>query len=213
MPVLDAPPIRSLEELRHSPLLPEAIRFLQSLWEEEQQARRQFYDDITDDVKAEFIEGEIIVHSPARLLHSELRWQIETLLRMLVKDHQLGGQVLSEKACCHFPRNSYEPDVVYFGPDKAARLKPETVIFPIPDLAIEILSDSTEKRDRGVKFEDYESHGVAEYWIIDAEKPVLEQYVIGENDRYELRVKSATGDLISPVLGGLTLSIKDLLKR
>ena len=177
------------------------------------QARRQFYDDISDDVKAEFIEGEIIVHSPARLLHSELRWQIETLLRMLVRDHQLGGQVLSEKACCHFPRNSYEPDVVYFGLEKAARLKPETVIFPVPDLAIEILSESTEKRDRGVKFEDNETHGVAEYWIIDAEKPVLEQYAIGEDGRYELRVKSGTGELISPVLGGLTLSIKDLLKR
>jgi Uma2 family endonuclease len=213
MSVLVAPPIRSLEELRHSPALPEAIRFLQSLWEEEQQARRQFYDDISDDVKAEFIEGEIIVHSPARLLHSELRWQIETLLRMLVREHRLGGQVLSEKACCHFPRNSYEPDVVYFGPEKTARLKPETVIFPIPDLAIEILSESTEKRDRGVKFEDYETHGVVEYWIIEAEKPVLEQYVIGQDGHYELRVKSATGELVSPVLGGLTLSIKDLLKK
>ncbi|TDU81226.1 Uma2 family endonuclease [Prosthecobacter fusiformis] len=213
MSALVAPPIRSLEELRHSPALPEAIRFLQSLWEEEQQARKQFYDDITDEVKAEFIEGEIIVHSPARLQHLETRDHIHFLLRSLVMHHQLGGKVLGEKACCHFPRNSYEPDVVYFGPEKTTLLKPETVIFPIPDLAIEILSDSTEKRDRGVKFEDYETHGVTEYWIIDAEKCVLEQYVRGEDNRYELQVKSGTGDLVSPVLGGLTISIRDLLQK
>ncbi len=212
MSALAAPPIRSLEELRHSPALPEAIRFLQSLWEEEQLARKKFYQDITDDVKAEFIDGEIIVHSPARLSHLETRDQVHFFLRTLVEHHHLGGKVLGEKACCHFPRNSYEPDVVYFGPEKTARLKPETVIFPIPDLAVEILSYSTEKRDRGVKFEDYEAHGVGEYWIIDADRLILEQYVPGDDGKYELRMKSSSGDLVSPVLGGQAIPLKDLLK-
>lgn len=153
------------------------------------------------------------MHSPARLLHSEIRWQIETLLRSLVRGHQLGGQVLGEKACCHFPRNSYEPDVVYFGPEKTAKLKPETVVFPVPDLAVEILSDSTAKRDRGIKFEDYETHGVSEYWIVDAETCVLEQYVLGANGRFGLVIKSGSGDLVSAVLGNLTISIRELLKK
>ncbi len=210
MSAVASPPIPSLDELRHSLRLPEAIRILQSFWEEEQRARLRFYDEITDDVKAEFIDGEIVVHSPARLAHLELRDQIHFFLRELVQKLNLGGKVLGEKACCHFPRNSYEPDVVYFGPAKTANLKPETVIFPIPDLAVEILSDSTAKRDRGVKSQDYEANGVAEYWIVDAETAVLEQYVRGEDGKYELRIKSGSGELKSPVLGGQVISIKAL---
>lgn len=48
--------------------------------------------------------------------------------------------------------------------------------FPIPDLAVEVLSRSAEQRDRGVKFEDYAVHGVGEYWIIDAQSQAVEQY-------------------------------------
>lgn len=210
---LAAPPIPQLEDLRHSPALPEAIRYLQSLLDEEEKARRRFYEDITDDVKAEFIEGEIIVHSPARLGHLETRDQIHFYLRELVQHHNLGGKVLGEKACCHFPRNSYEPDVVYFGTAKAAKLNSETVIFPIPDLAVEILSDSTAKRDRGVKFQDYEMHGVTEYWIVDADSCVIEQYVIGSSGTYELRTKSSGGELVSPVLGNTVIGIRALFGK
>jgi Uma2 family endonuclease len=128
----------------------------------------------------------------------------------LVIASELGGQVLIEKACCHFPRNSYAPDVVYFGPDKAAKLNGETVIFPIPDLAVEILSESTARIDRGVKFQDYETHGVGEYWIVDADAQVIEQYVRDREARFELRIKSGSGHLVSPVLGGVEISIPRL---
>ena len=53
---------------------------------------------------------------------------------------------------------------------------------------VEILSKSTEKKDRGVKFNDYESHNVEEYWIIDTNKKVIEQYLL-QKGRYELIVK------------------------
>ncbi len=39
--------------------------------------------------------------------------------------------------------------------------------FPAPDLIVEVLSESTEANDRGIKFEDYAAHGVVEYWIVD----------------------------------------------
>ena len=53
-------------------------------------------------------------------------------------------------------------------------LTPDTMKFPVPDLAVEALSQSTEARDRGVKLEDFSSHGVAEYWIIDADEMIVE---------------------------------------
>ena len=41
--------------------------------------------------------------------------------------------------------------------------------FPVPDLAVEILSSNV-RHDREIKFKDYQTHGVAEYWIIDPVK-------------------------------------------
>ncbi|GAB2598351.1 Uma2 family endonuclease [Spirosoma areae] len=39
--------------------------------------------------------------------------------------------------------------------------------LPAPDLVIEVLSKSTARRDRGVKFTDYAANGIAEYWIVN----------------------------------------------
>ena len=92
-------------------------------------------------------------------------------------------------------------NVIFFGTGKAAQLRPKTRKFPIPDFAIEILSDSTVKRDRGVKFEDYEAHGLREYWIINPDRRELEQYVL-EKARYVLRMKSRTGEVASVAIKG-----------
>jgi len=67
--------------------------------------------------------------------------------------------------------------------------------FPSPDLIVEILSDSTEKIDRGIKFEDYAQHGIKEYWIIDAEKQLVEQYVL-EGHNYLLKHRAHNQEII-----------------
>ena len=94
-----------------------------------------------------------------------------------------------EKALCTFPRNDYEPDVVFFGPAKAALIEPATMKFPIPDFICEVLSPSTELYDRGVKFRDFEAHAVSEYWLIDPERETVEQY-LPRDGSYELALKS-----------------------
>ena len=37
----------------------------------------------------------------------------------------------------------------------------------VPDLAVEVVSESTEQKDLEVKRHEYASAGVAEYWIVD----------------------------------------------
>ncbi|MEQ1826233.1 MAG: Uma2 family endonuclease [Pirellula sp.] len=195
---------RLIEPLRHSPQLPQAIAILQL--EAERKRREQFYHDMTPDQKIEFIEGEVVLHSPARNRHLDVTGKVFQLLNIFVALHGI-GQVKSEKCLCVFPRNDYEPDVVFFGLDKSASLTPDTMKFPVPDLAIEVLSQSTEDRDRGVKFEDFSSNGVAEYWIIDADELIVEQYLLN-NGEYRLALKSGSGTLKSQVILGFAISIE-----
>ena len=202
---------RLIEPLRHSPLLPAVIQRLQKHIAGEQFKREQFYDEMTPNQKIEFIDGEVVLHSPARNRHLEVTMFVASLLRTFVDLHQL-GVVRVEKCLCAFPRNDYEPDVVFFGKAKAATLTAETLKFPVPDLIVEVLSESTQQNDRGVKFEDYAANDVGEYWIVDADNATIEQYLLHDG-QYELCVKSTTGKLTSRVLVGLTVDIESLFDR
>ena len=50
--------------LIQSPKLQEHFSKLTNYIKEEQQKRKDFYDFVTEDIKAEFINGEVIIHSP-----------------------------------------------------------------------------------------------------------------------------------------------------
>ena len=195
-----------LAPLRHSPQLIEAVDLLQEQLRAERQRRTQFYAEMTREQKIEFIDGEAILHSPAKNVHLDVTANIAQLLRTYASLRQL-GEVKIEKCLCVFPRNDYEPDVVFFRHAKAGALQPNTMKFPIPDLIVEVLSESTEARDRGVKFEDYQAHGVGEYWIVDAERAVVEQYLL-RSGAYELVLKSGSGELCSEVVPGLVVPVR-----
>jgi Uma2 family endonuclease len=195
------PPIAELlAPIQSSPFLPEVVDRLSSMLAAERQRRNKFYEEMTPEMKVEFIDGEVILHSPARNQHLDVTYNVATLVGSYVRLKNL-SEVKIEKCLVVFPRNDYEPDIVFFGPAKAATLKQDTMKFPVPDLIVEVLSESTEERDRGVKFQDYEAHGVQEYWIVDAGRGLIEQHVLA-GERYELRMKSGSGTLVSEAIPG-----------
>lgn len=155
------------------------IERAQAILADEAQRRRSFREWLRDDVKAEFINGEVIMHSPVKRRHLEATQNLLTLLRVYVHLHDLGA-VDSEKALVGLTRNDYEPDLCYWNGETAASFQDDQMEHPAPDLIVEILSKSTTGRDRGVKFEDYAAHGVLEYWIIDPVRKSLEQYQLDE---------------------------------
>lgn len=72
---------------------------------------------------------------------------------------------------------------------------------------VEVLSDSTESNDRGIKMTDYEAHGVAEYWLIDPAEQTVEQYFL-QNGRYKLHLKTAQGTIESRVVVGFVIEVR-----
>jgi len=155
------------------------IERVQAILANEATRRRAFREWLRDDVKAEFINGEIIMHSPVKRRHLNATKYLENLLLNFVMRHDL-GTVDSEKALIGLTRNDYEPDICYWNTETAASFEDDQMEHPAPDLIVEILSKSTTGRDRGVKFEDYSAHGVNEYWIIDPVRKSVEQYQLDE---------------------------------
>tara|TARA_Y100001934_G_scaffold82223_1_gene101981 strand:+ start:4865 stop:5518 length:654 start_codon:yes stop_codon:yes gene_type:complete len=194
-----------IAELLESTALPDIVEELSDRLARERGARAKFYDGIDEGTKAEFINGEVVTHSPDRAKHIGVRGNLENLISNYVRIHRC-GTTLSEKALCVFPRNDYMPDICFWLPEKAASIEADTRKFPQPDFVVEILSASTEAKDRGQKLEDFECHGVGEYWIIDADKQMLEQYVAREG-RFQLALKSGSGEVSSEVIKEFKIAI------
>jgi Uma2 family endonuclease len=196
----------TISTILDSPEAPAIVAQLQSTLEAERQRRQQFYLDIDDATKAEFINGEIVVHSPVKKEHSDASKFLFKILDTFVQVAQLGWAGY-EKVMSAFTRNDYEPDLVFFGRKKSDTFKKGQWKYPVPDFVVEILSDSTEQRDRGVKFQDFESHGVPEYWIIDPIEETVEQYFLHEG-RYKLLLKAGQGAIESRVITGFSIDIR-----
>ncbi len=204
------PPVTVImQQLFRSPLLP--VRELQSRLQAEQIRRERFYEEMSEEQKVEFINGEVIVQTPAQLRHTTAGRNLLTLLDTYVSKHNL-GYVGYEKVLVTLTRNDYEPDIVYFGPEKARTLEPEQTKFPAPDIVVEVLSPSTESIDRGVKFLDYAAHGITEYWIIDPQTEIFEQYVL-QGEAYQLRRKTDSGIIRSVVLEGFAMPVRAIFDQ
>lgn len=189
-----------------SPSAPQLAAHLNAALAEEKSRRLHFYKEIDDDVKAEFINGEVVIHSPVKKEHTDAVGFLYKMLDTYVRLQQL-GYVGYEKVMIALSRNDYEPDVVYFGPEKAHDFQKGHWKYPAPDLAVEVVSEGTELRDRGVKMEDYAAHGVGEYWIIDPVEESVEQYILHDG-RYKLHLKAGQGPISSVVVRGFAIEIR-----
>ncbi len=193
------------QDLIDSPLLPRIVETLTAVVEQERRARAEFYATVRDDQKAEFINGEVIYHSPAKHRHNRLSTHIVRLLANYVHEHQLGF-VAVEKAMISLTRNDYEPDICFWTASRAATFDPDLMHYPAPDFVVEIPSRSTAARDRGVKREDYAAHGVREYWIVDPVGHAIEQYVL-EGDCFALVTTKGEGTITSVAVPGWAFDV------
>jgi len=51
-----------------------------------------------------------------------------------------------------------------------------------PDMVVEILSPSTSRYDRTLKFNTYKKAGIIEYWVIDPETKTLAVHILKDNE-------------------------------
>lgn len=200
--------IEQILDLADAPLLYQQIG---NKLAEERVRREKFYNratnrSIDESMKVEFINGEIIVHSPVMKRHNEANGLLFHLLDIHVRKNKLGF-VGIEKIMVVFTRNDYEPDLVFFNNDKAEDFQSTQTLFPVPDFVVEVLSNGTKKYDRGIKYDDYETHKVKEYWIIDPDNEVVEQYILKE-DVYEWVYKSSQGMIKSEVVKDFEIPIR-----
>ncbi len=195
-----------LEQLIDSPRLILFQREIEQVLDTEQIRREHFIETMPDTGKIEFINGQVVVQSPSQLNEILASQHFFVLLDVYVDSRNLGFVGL-EKMLISLTRNDYEPDICFFSREVADAFTPKQMRFPAPDFIAEVLSDSTARNDRGVKFDDYAAHGVAEYWLIDPQDEIVEQY-FSDGSHYNLAYKVGSGVLTSRVVAGFTIPVQ-----
>ena len=106
--------------------------------------------------------------------------------------------------------NVLQPDVVFFRRERRHLLSDWGPARVRPDLAVEVLSPSTQSRDRGRKMEILTRFGLPEYWIIDPAKNTIEIYALRDGVFVVALTADASQHVESPTLTGLAFAASHL---
>ena len=125
----------------------------------------------------EIINGDHYVTAAPFVRHQRVSKNLMVQLHRHFDQTGLGEVLHAPVAVVLSPSDVVEPDLVVVLGEHASLIGHEGV-EGAPDLVVEILSPSTASRDRGLKLDLYQKSGVSEYWIVDPERRVVQQYVL-----------------------------------
>jgi Uma2 family endonuclease len=154
-----------------------------------------------EDVRAEWIDGEIHVISPASDHHQDVSEFLLALMRLLVEHHGEGWvRSLVFQMKLDVRPSGREPDILYLREENRDCVT-DTYVDGPADLVVEVVSSESGARDRGEKFYEYEAAGIPEYWLVDPEREELAVYRL-RKDRYRTAFEGHEGRAASEVLEG-----------
>ncbi len=144
-------------------------------------------------IKYEYIDGEVFAMTGGTIPHNDLAVNLTTALKnhlrgkgckVSMADAKVG---VSERGPFHYP------DVMVTC-DERDRRAIRVIYYPC--LIVEVLSPSTEAKDRGKKFQNYRRIStLKEYVLISSEQKVIECFRLNEKGVWELYTYSEGDEL------------------
>src|SRR5574341_159943 len=166
-----------------------------------------------EDVRAEIIDGELVIMSPNKGGHGEIIAVLLEFLGIFVRLHRL-GRLFSENTgfMAEFDEagnliRARMPDVAYVSFERLpVNASPWTLFTFAPDLAVEVISESETYSDIATKTQEYFARGAAQVWHI---LPVLRQVRVCTPDN-QAGMIFGEDDVLpgGDVLSGFTLPVR-----
>lgn len=157
----------------------------------------EVYKMLPEGTMAELIDGFLYMSPSPTARHQEIVSNILEHLLPFVRHNQLGkiytapiDVYLDETA------NAVQPDIVFISRDNLSIIKDR--IHGVPDIAIEVLSETNRDHDLKKKKELYERFGVREYFVVNPDTREVLAYT-HQDGRYRT-MQQETGKLSSVML-------------
>jgi len=128
-----------------------------------------------DGNRYEVISGELFVTPAPSWTHQRAVIELLLLLTPYLRANELGDAIVAPADIVFGPRNMVEPDLFVVPLVGGAPPRTWGAVGRLL-LAVEVLSPSTARTDRGEKRDLYQRKGVPEYWIVDVENRTVERW-------------------------------------
>ncbi len=182
-------------------------------------ARRQYtYGDYVswgDDERWELIEGEAYNMSPAPTnSHQTIAGNLFAIFHAFLKDKKCQVKIAAYDVLLPEKNEANEDVMTVVQPDVLVVCDPKKVhefgLRGAPDIAIEILSESTMRKDLTVKKQLYEKHGVKEYWIVFPGDKLVQVFRLKGKKYGEPEVYTSRDIIPVKLLGRLKIDLKEV---
>ena len=170
------------------------------------------YLEWDDDIRYELIDGVPYLMSAPTWQHQEISGNLYLQFKTFLKgksckvyyapfDVRLNADTKDDTVV--------QPDIVVIC-DSSKMMK--TGYKGAPDMVIEILSPSTSRYDRTLKFNTYLKSGIHEYWIIDPDTQTLTVHILKDGD-YITRPYTDKDTVPVHVLDGCIINMQEVFEE
>ena len=165
------------------------------------------YVALPEEPRCELLYGHLVVTASPDARHQDVL--VRLVRTLLDRADRSGARLLVAPMDVRLAEHSVvQPDLLLVTAARAAIVRRR--VEGAPDLAIEILSPATARRDRGEKLRLYLESGVAEYWIVDPEARTIEHQIAIEGS-FVVRLP-VDGRYRSAAIEGLELDLEAFWK-
>ena len=157
----------------------------------------------------ELWDGELLMSPTPTPSHQTIVFRFARLIQDFTDENQAGKVFVSPLDVVLSQHRVVQPDVFFISNGNKGIIQDR--IRGVPDLAVEVISPGTWKRDRVEKKALYEQVGIAEYWIVDPESRSIEVFALAKGV-YQLHTRATGVEFAkSKLLAGFKVSFDQLL--
>ncbi len=154
--------------------------------------------ELNTHISYQLIEGELIVSPAPSFWHQDIVMRLSAALYNHVMANDLGYVATAPVDVVLSPTDTPQPDIVFIAQERRSIIT-DANIQGAPDLVVEIVSPTSDRRDRQTKFALYARFGVAHYWIVDPRLRLLDEYSCSGNT-YETVREWRSDEVFTPRL-------------
>jgi len=136
---------------------------------------RELIDEQRAWPRYEAVDGELLVTPAPRPPHQYTAQILLAHLAAYARRHGVGLALLPPADISFGAQSIVQPDL-FVVPAAQARPLLEWSQVTSLELAVEVVSPSSARADRGAKRRHYQRHGVREYWVVDLDARLIERW-------------------------------------
>ena len=165
----------------------------------------------------EIVNGAMLMAPAPTADHQWIMFEISVRLRSFVNERDLGVVLPApvDLLIHREPLRTRQPDILYLSVERSGikgrdDLRGLRFLEVPPDLVVEVLSPSNNRRDIEDKLADYGTIGVREWWLVSLEAETIEVLRLSAEDASTAAILRVDDTLRSEVLADFTLPIREI---